>query len=411
MRRAGQLQTETDFAGDAKSVLHQVRIALAALVESVGADASYPQEMARRFALDKSLAWRVARVIDGDDAVAAATHMPGRGGLSTFLDALRRCGAPTERIDSVRVAMERFERLVDTHSGDRGTLEIMLGGVSDHLSRKRTEAFRKLAFQGNSAIWGAQARTQASLHFVAPSATPGKLDLAGVSGLIDFRRLRSDVRWSLATRVDIKDDGTHDANASTILPLDPDLGPDDLPLLRAFCSRPMVEIEEVRASPGHIRYEIAEGPVGITAATTCLVGWMYRGQVSGHRTDVDQFGEHAVSLNTPVETLVHDLYIHRSLAFAIPPTTAVYGQVPGGPVYPRDGRDKGLIPLSDSMIDLGAGPPDCTISALPRCTQMVEFAASRLGWKLGDFHGFRYRLRYPPIPALALFRYALPPRD
>lgn len=401
--------TNTNFAEDAKSVLHEMRTSLAALVEAVGADPAQPQEMSRRFGLDKTLTWKIARVVCGDDTLSAAAHMPGRAGLATFIDALVRAGAPAERATPVREAMDRFERLVNTHSGDRGTLEIMLGGVSDHLARKRNESFRKLSFQGNSAIWGVQARTQVSLHFVAPSAAPDTLDVGIVCGLIDFRRLRPDAPWALASRMAIADDGTPD-NDRDVIPMDPALGPSDTPLLKQFCSQPLAGLREVPLQDRRIRYEFAEGPVGNTAAASCFLGWANRNQVSRYRTGTDRFGEHIVSLNTPVETVVHDLYIHRSLAFAIPPRIAVYSQMPGGPVYPRDGRDKGLISLTDEVIDLGAGPPDCTISVVPRCTQMVEFAVKRLGRELAEFHGFRFRLRYPPIPALALFRYELPER-
>jgi hypothetical protein len=400
--------TTPAFAEDAKRVLKDLRSSLSALVESVGADASFPQEMSRRFGLDKSLTWKVARVIGGDDTLSAATHMPGRAGLLTFVDALEHAGAPHERAGSVRDAIDRFESFITTHSGDRSTLEIMLGGVSERLSPKRIEFFRKLAFQGNSAIWGVQAKTQVSLHFIAPNPTdPDKLDVGIVCGLIDFRRLRPDALWAVASRFHLIDDGTLDA-FKKVVPIDPALGPRDTPLLRQFCSQPLAELREVPAGPG-IRYEFTEGPVGITAAATCILGWLDRGDVSRYRSETDNYGEHIVNLNTPVETLVHDVYIHRSLGFAIPPEVHVYSQMPGGPVYPRDGRKKGVMALPEETIDLGS-PPDCTIAALPRCTQMVEFAARNLGWALSDFHGFRYRLKYPPLPALALFRYRLPER-
>ena len=38
---------------------------------------------------------------------------------------------------------------------------------------------------------------------------------------------------------------------------------------------------------------------------------------------------------------------------------------------------------------------------------MVDYAAEGMGWTLRDFHAYRYRLRFPPIPTLCLYRYAL----
>src|SRR5678815_5665859 len=125
------------FIEEAKGVLQQVRTSLNALVEAAGADPSQPQEMARRFSLDKTLTWKIARIVGSEDTWSAAAHIPGRAGLRTFIDALERAGAPRERGESVREAMDRFEALVERLSGDRDTFEIMLGGVSDQMARKQ----------------------------------------------------------------------------------------------------------------------------------------------------------------------------------------------------------------------------------------------------------------------------------
>ena len=94
---AESLQTQPDFINDAKSVFHELRTSLAALVDSVGADAAMPQEMSRRFRLDKTLTWKITRIVCGDDTLSAATHMPGRAALALFVEALEGAGAPAER--------------------------------------------------------------------------------------------------------------------------------------------------------------------------------------------------------------------------------------------------------------------------------------------------------------------------
>ena len=44
---------------------------------------------------------------------------------------------------------------------------------------------------------------------------------------------------------------------------------------------------------------------------------------------------------------------------------------------------------------------------IPQYKSMIEAVHDRLGWEAGRFHGFRFKMRYPPIPALAVLRYDL----
>ncbi len=406
MKRRGP----SEFIEEAKSVLQDVRSSLAALVESVGANATQPQEISRRFGLDKTLTWKIARVICDDDALAAAAHLPGKASVRNLVEAMERSGATSESTAPVLAAMDRFENLIATHAGDRGTFEVMLGGASDELARRRGEAARKLFYQGCSAIWGVQARVHTSLHFVTPSANPDCLDLGVVAGFVDFRRLRANVSWSVAARATFTSDGTPQSGGE-IIPMDPSLAPADMPILRKFCSDPLPELRARAARNNITRFELAEGPVGNTAAATCVLGWVARGEVGRYRTEGDLYGEHIVRLSTPVEVLYHDLYVHRSLAFAMKPRIFVYSDLPGGPTFPFDGIERGILPVSEEIIDLGDGPPNAAAAEIPNYRQMVTSAVERMGYTLGDFHGFRFRLRYPPIPTLCLYRYELPERS
>jgi hypothetical protein len=400
---------KTGFVEDAKGVLQELRNALAFLVDSAGADATQPQEMSRRFGLDKTLTWKIARIVCDNDAWGAASHIPGKAGIRTFVDALERAGASPQKAQSVRSAMEQYERLIEVHSGDRDTFEIMLGSVSDQLGKKQAEANRKMAYQGNSAMCGVQTRGQLCMQFVAPNSNPDLLDTAIICGFVDFRRLRPDALWAVASRMVISDDGTLNTPHSPS-PMDPAISSTDVPLIREFCSDPVPDLRIVE-SAGRCRYEFKEGPIGNTAAATCILGWMGRGAVCKYRTASELFGEHLVYTSTPAEVLMLDLYVHRSCAFALKPEVAVYTNLPGGPIYPNDGRERGLIPVFEEIIDLGAGPPDTTAPTFPRYGQMVEYGIARLGHAPKDFHGFRFRLRYPPIPAVALYRYELPQKQ
>jgi hypothetical protein len=395
----------TGFIEDAKGVLQYVRSSLNALVQAAGADPSQPQEMARRFSLDKTLTWKIARIVGSEDTWSAASHIPGRAGLRTFIDALERAGAPADRAESVREAMDQFEALIERHSGDRDTFEIMLGGVSEQIARRQSEAFRKMAYTGNSAIWGVQARAQLSMHLLAPSHKfKDGLDYGIVCGLIDFRRLRNDVPWAVASLLSYSDGGR--PRHEPITPLDPALKSPEIPFLKQFCSDPLPDIRAVQAANDVTRYEFVEGPVGSTASATCVLGWCMPSFASRYRTPEDQLGECTATVSTPVEALYHDVYVHRDLDFPTP-KVLIYSRMPGGPSYPYDGESKGQLQVTEDLHDLGS-PPDTMVPGMPQHGQMVSYACERLGWPVRDFHGYRFRLRYPPVPSMVVMRFELP---
>jgi len=391
--------------------VNALRSSLAALISEVRGDPAQPQEIARRFGLDKTLTWKISRVICDDDALAGAVHMPGRASVRALVDAMSREGAPEAHVRPVLAAMDRFEEFVEAHCGDRNTFEVMLGGSVGAAHRKRAENARKAFYQGASAIWGVQARVHVSLHFVAPNAgDPERLDLGVMAGLLEFRRLRPDVSWTVATLATYSDKGGLERNWD-VRPMDPTLNGGDAPMLAAFCSTPLPRFRRNTARENITRFELTEGSIGIKAAADCITGWVARGAVSRHRTERDQFGEHAIRLSTPVTVLYHDLYVHRSLTFAFKPTVHLYSDLQGGPIYPSDGNESGRLPITEEIVELGEGPPSLGVTDIPRHRAMVETGTASMGRSPAEFRGFRFKMKYPPIPAQALYRYNLPERS
>jgi hypothetical protein len=400
-------QNSGSFEIDVRASIHGIREALADILHEIGAASTKPQVLGRQLGLDKSLAWKLSRVVNEEDPLSSASHLPRRSGVRILLEALQRAGAPEPRIDLLRDALAEFERMVETHCGDRETLEMMLSHTARDGQAQRDEAHRKKSFQGNSAIWGAQARVQLCARFFMPS--PGSdelLDMAIIGGLVDFKRLRHNVPWSIASVRRFMDDGTPITGA-VYEPLDPAVPLDQAPLVRVFCSDPTPELCMAPGQAGAVRYEIAQGPVGNTAVCTCIAGQIFRRHAGRWRTDQDRFGEHLLSLNTPAELAIHDLFVHRGCDLPLPPTLHLYSNLPGGPIYPAGGRERGLLPLHEPMISLGSSPPDVIVPEVPRYRQMVQMVMDRLGCDLRDFEGYRMKLRYPPMPTVTVFRHEL----
>ncbi len=398
------------FEDHVKAVLTRVRAAFANLLASVGADPTRPQEVARQLNMNKNLTWKISRIIRAVDPAAAVPHIPGKAGMTILLQSFKKAGASLEAIKAVRLAIAEFEEMRDIHAGDRESLEMMLGNLAPNPdTQQQAETLRKLAFRGNSATWGVQARVQLCVNVLAPNSdTRDWIDLAWLSGLFDFRRLRRDAVWAMATTRKVQDDGTP-MELGCIEAIDPNFeGDGKIPLVGGLCSRPIPELRTVTGPDGVIRYELLEGPVGNTAAASCVIGICGRAFVRRTRAPNDTIGEHGVRLYTPVEILIHDLFVHRDLGYALSPEIFLYSQMPGGPVFPASGRDQGRLPVPEQLQRLGSCPPDFVAPELPQYSQQLQSVFDGLKWDPNEFHGFRFKLPYPPIPAIAVLRYDLP---
>lgn len=398
------------FEDHVKAVVHKLRGDLGDLFISMDLNPTRPQDMARHLGLNKNLTWKISRIICETDPYIAIPHVPGKPGMNILLRSMEEAGASPRAIDALRNTLAEFDSMVKIHAGDRATLEMMLGNLTQDGEQQRNESHRKLSYLGNSATWGVQAQVQITTNFIAPDGSGDKVDLAWLSGLVGFRRLRPDVVWAMASARKTADNGSM-LPLGSIEAIDMSFsGRDTAPLMGAFCSKPLPEIRTVFGPESRLRFDLVEGPVGNTASATCIIGLFGRSFVIRYRETNDTIGEHLVRLSTPVELLINDLFVHRDLEYAMSPQVNLYSQLPGGQAYPAAGRDRGKLPLHEKLIHLGVGTSGVLTPEFPQYKKMIESVHDRLGWNPDLFHGFRLRMRYPPIPTIAVMQYDLPER-
>lgn len=397
------------FLEQGKAAVHGLRRALAVMLESVGADPDEPQEISRKFDLDKTLTWRIGRVVREEDAWEAIQHIPRRPSFGLLIKAMERSGAPAPLLESVWSALDEFERFVEIHSGDRETLEIMSSTAAKRTTEKRLESFRKAGFQASSAIWGVRAKLQLGAQFLAPGTIPGRLSITTVCGFQDFRRLRANTPWTIGTMRGWNGDQFDDTDyCESTTPLMSSSTSRELGLLLPeFCTSPTPQIEIEELTPSTHRYILKAGEVGNTASADIFLGWAFHNSAMLTESFKGETGDHLVMLSTPVEDLVHDLYIHKDLAFAMNLRSVVYSQLPGGQNYPHAKERSQTLPVGAEISDLGNGTMNTTLVELPRYREMIELATKSLNCVPEDFHAFRYRLCYPPIPAVSVLRHPL----
>jgi hypothetical protein len=378
------------------SAFRGVRGTLLELIASVDADPGR---------LRPGLAWKVCKVLQGSDPYAVVPHVPGSAGIKLFIDAFEKAGAPTATVRSARTAARAFEEMVEVHSRDRQTLLSMLGQLAPEQQQVQLEADRKLAYQGNSSTWGVQARLNLSAQLVAPSPeAPEMVDVATLFGLHDFRRLRRTPNWVLMRSVAYNDDGTprHDAR----IPIDPKASP-ELPLVREMCEN-LPEIREVPTRTGR-QFELSDGPVGHTAAFSCVFGSYMRPFAGWYRDESNRFGEHPTMLFTPSELLIADLFVHRDLPFDEAPEVVLYSRLFSGVDAEWVAGGSNRLPVTEPVHELGS-PPVVATPHIPAYSRLMERVCARLGWELGEFRGYRVVMNYPPIPTVLILRYPLPER-
>jgi transposase-like protein len=388
-----------------QGVLLDLRGALTELLLSVEADPTNPQELARRFGLNRNLTWKVSRLIRASDLFGVFPQMPGASAMTIFLKALRRAGAPKESLQAVQRAMEEFESMVKIHAGDRANLELMLDSLSpEGMGTEPLEISRKLAFRGNSGIWGTQARLRLRAFFIAPNADdPDMLDTAQITGLVDLRRLRPGAVQPFFRMSRYNDDGSQ-LDAPRQLSIEPDVaGYEGSMLMPSFCSSPLPPLRVVEHGAG-LSHVLGEGPLGNRGASSIIYGSLTRRFAQRHRDESNIYGECLTDINVPAESLLFDLIVHRDVVDDLQPEVKLFQ----GAATPLLKPLATQLPCPEGIQDIGAGPPRMATPLMPRYGKLIDSVFERAGWDPLEFRAVRFEMKYPPVNSSVLVRYSLP---
>lgn len=388
------------FEEHCRRSVQALQAALLELYRAVGANPARPQDVSRQFNLNKNLTWKVSRIIASSDGFEAIPLIPGPGGLEILLAAMGRVDAPTEKLERVRSAAREFDRMVEVHTGDRTTLELVLDSAG---SIRQTEMSRRLAFRGNSGIWGIQAAVRVTSYFVAPNRDDSAvLDLGLLAGLTNVRRLRPVSRWPVFQVREYNDDGSTTGRRRRES-LDRHEGVSSHPwMVRSLCSGAMPEVHLTQRGDTTI-YELGDGPVGRTGECSCFFGFTDAALVPRYRNASNSVGEFVSSVSIPAEALLFDLFVHRDLTEVMSPKTELIGSISGS----VEGVGATRLPLPESIRDMGLGAAVDT-PLVERYAEGVHAVFNRLERDPRDFRCLRLLVDFPPMSSRAVIRYELP---
>ena len=329
--------TPAAFEDHLRVAVQSLRVAFMELLTSVGADPTTPQDIARQFGLDKSLTWKISKVVQTEDPEVAASHLPGIAGLRIFIAAMKEAGGSASTLDDAESAIIEFERMVEIHTTDRATLDMLLSASRATRDPKRGESHRKQAYNGNSVIWGVQAEVRMASYFLALNdERPDMLDFGVVGGLVNYRRLRAGASWPLV-RTEAYDEAGKAKVEDNIEYLDPGGvihtnakdGYSKFPMIREFTSDPPPNIT-VTNTPLGAQYEIGPGPVGNAGSSSCLFGKIDRAAHPVHATENSPTGENATWFFTPSEWALVDVFVHRDVPLPMPCELGLFGTIAEG---------------------------------------------------------------------------------
>jgi hypothetical protein len=399
-----------DFAPHCSACVVALQGSLRALYGAVDADVAKPQDVARRFRLNKNLTWKIAKLLQTADPLEAVPAIPGAEGIGILLTAMEREGAGTEVTGPVRRDFESFDAMMRSHASDRATLDLLIDGMAQ--GAKALEVSRKLAFRGNSGIWGLQARVRSMLQVLAPTAgRPDRLDDVLVGGLHDLRRLRPVQGWPIFRFSHYGLGAEGQARPRDFSPIEPPASPDEPALImRSFCSPPGAEVRSVRTDRD-IRHELVDGPIGQRGAVTFVFGSIERGvfgRYAPRGATEPEYGEMMAFVTLPTELVQMDVLVHRSMLAEFVPELAVYGRPFGTLESDPATRENYRLPITEVIERIDPSVQTLDSEALPDRTELVERVVRRAGWALGDFIAFRASIAYPPMPSSVLLRYRLP---
>lgn len=392
---------------DVMASFQVLRSSVLELFGAAGVDPTKTRELARDLGLNRGLAWKLSRVARSIDGTDVAHDVPGKQSMERFIGVCEQRGVSPALISKAHEATNAFEQSVASCSGGRKTLAMLLANSGENVASQDRERARRMLFDGACSVWGVQAQTRFVSVFLCPSRTePGMLDAAHVTGYVGFRQFSSRP-WPMSY------EAVHDKEGKTLPihkdPLDPTgYEEGDLQLMREFCEPRDPKIE-VRVQGDYKVFDLAAGHVGNKGLTTCVFGSFLRSIYSQKPSSEHDSAGFMVMLQTPVERVVFDYFVHDSIKQSGNVVTHLLDRL----TYPHDNRvenfDDQSMAIAERGYDLPAGVDGAATVHLPWYQRLMECVTSRTGYQIEEFKGSRFEMTYPPISTTLSRRIRLQP--
>lgn len=383
------------FETAAKRALERLRGATKSTIESADLGDVNSLALSRKLAIDKSLSWRMVRFVEDPNAFSASKHLPGAAGLRIFARAVNAAGATAASVAQFDAAIAELEGVIAKHAGTRSAFRALLTHCTDEpQADDRAIGFRRDAFEANAALWGIQAHTRLMMAFLTVGEL-GAVDVALVSGFLGLRRSRRDLSWPVARRRVLRHEAS--SSAGSARPLDPSVALDAAPVLSEYSTVRGESLRPIGTDHG-FWYELPEGGIGLRGAVDCVFGERLTGAGPALREGSVDDAEVMLRVDLPVEHVLLEVFIARSIPVAGAPTVSQFSLLTGGTGEISPDRERGRIPVADQVQELTDDPRTWSTPIAPRHWEMVNDCMRWLSRKPGEFTVHRVSMQWPLMP-------------
>jgi len=387
-----QVQTSSELEQRIADVGQTLVQTLRDVLQTVPASTQGPQALARSLGVDKVLTSRVLKAARAADPISATHRMPGPAPLRRLVQAAARKGAPDAVVTEAIRAIDRFEVLIGEQIGGRSLLDTIVSAWVPEARREFELRRKQSLFKAMSQLRGAQAETLLATVLLQPSASPGRIDVVWVNGLVRVHRVRPGVNVKIATRKLNPDDPSRQPTTLDGRPLDDA----EAVLIDSFCSTPRPRLNVVTAGAA-VFYTLADGGFGADAAVDLAFAEVSRNELPrfvppGANRKSFFFAE----VSIPTRTLQFDVLVHEDLYPGQDPALRLYDTSFEGVASPNDpARDMDRLNMLEVIEPLGGGTLGLRSSDVPRYAELIDHVVKRAGFDAPRLRAYRCRIEYP----------------
>lgn len=362
-----------------------------------------PQWLARSLGVNTVLTSRILKAAQQQDPLAVAHMIPGPEPLRRLLKAAEKRKIDPVLVREARLAVDRFEQLIDIEAGDRSSLDAIISGWLPD-AREKVELLAKQAqFRGMSQLLGAACDVEHQTAILYPSAkAPGRADVLWIDISGGLRRTRPGPI--------VKYDTVHTTKPLLTVAGEPVDGLHGL-LLEQFCTHPLPGLQ-VSHLADRAQYTLSGDNVGVQSAVNLVHATLLEAHKQMHRAadEPSRMATVAVGLGMPARTLIFDVLAHEAVYPGQHPTLHLYrGTLGDGAADPNDrSRDVNRLDVMESIQPLGRGIAKFRAAETPAYQDILRYACQQRGWEGSALRGYRCRIEYPIYSSQVAMSFDLP---
>jgi hypothetical protein len=397
LAESGEIEPNGTALSEVAAAVAQLQRALQGVAKEFPSYPTKAPELQQMLGIDRSLAWKVHRLMHARSAAEAAAFVPGAAAIEILCKAAMGVGVGEGAIAALNEAFAGYDRSAATHAGDRRSARLML--KSEDPGEGGAElGLRRAAYEAGAFLAGLRARAHVQAYIVSPGTRENSADMVAIRAMYDLERLRVGAPFSMARVKTAKpgDAHFHDAPVQPLEPMEPG---QMVPLIRRFCSTPLPTFAPVEREDGGIEDELTNWPVGKTGAVTVVAGVAARDHFHTVATPRGETSRMGARVRVPCQVLIVDELVDRRVwGEGSAPEVEVYCELSGDASwYTRNIR--GLrVPINARVEPLGRGLGGVGTPDVPRYQELLEFAFAARGLNPNDFEGYRVRIEFPLLP-------------